>query len=105
MERREVSAGHVQRGGCGAGNVLDRGCVGVVVDAIVKIPAHNVPTLDTNENKDKKSIKPTTRTLQQLQPERKPTTAIDHKMGQSTQPCQDACHCTISQQECNESIQ
>ena len=65
----------IQRGNrCGVGKGLNRGCVHVVVDDIDKIPAHNVRTPNTNNNK--KSTKPTTTTLQQLQMERKPATAM-----------------------------
>ena len=65
MQRR---VGHI------VGNGLDRGRVDVVVDDIDKIPACDVPTPNTNNKK--KSKKPTTRTLQQLQPEHEPTTAM-----------------------------
>ena len=54
----------MQRGDdCDVGNGLDRGRIDVAVDDIDKIPACDVPT--PNTNKDKKSTKPTTRTLQQ----------------------------------------
>ena len=67
----------MQRGdGCGVGNGvgngLDRDRVDVLVDAVDKIPARGFLTSDTN--KDKKSAKTTTRTLQQhLQTKRKRT--------------------------------
>ena len=62
--------GNVLDSGRGVGNGVDRDRVNIVVDGDDKLPAH-VPTSDTNN--DKKSTKPTTRTLQQLQ--REPTTA------------------------------
>ena len=68
-EGREV--GNVLDSGRGVGNGVDRDRVDIVVD---KLPAH-VPTFDTNKN-DKKSTKPTTITLQHLQSELKPTTAM-----------------------------
>ena len=54
---------NAERGGCGVDNGLDRGRVDVVADDVVESPARDVPTHDTSM--DKKSIKPTTRTLQQ----------------------------------------
>ena len=50
--------------GLGVGNHVDRGCDDVVVDDVDKLPTCDAPTPDTK--KDKKSTKPTTRTLQQL---------------------------------------
>ena len=63
--------------GHGVGNGVGRECVDIVVDGVDKLPAH-VPTPDTNNGK--KSTKPTTRTLQQLQPELEPTTATTMAM-------------------------
>ena len=56
------------------GNGVDREHVGIVVDGVDKMSARDVPTLDTN--KDNKSTKPTTRTLQQPQAEHELTTAM-----------------------------
>ena len=65
MERWELlCVDNAERGGCGVDNGLDRGRVDVVADDVVESPARDVPTHDTSM--DKKSIKPTTRTLQQL---------------------------------------
>ena len=61
-------------GGCAVGNGLDKERVAVVVDGVDKMPTSDVPTPDTN--KDNKSTKPTTRTLQQLQPECEPTNVM-----------------------------
>ena len=48
--------------------------VDIVVDGADKMPTHDVPMLVTN--KDKKSTKPTTRSLQQLHAEHELTTAM-----------------------------
>ena len=66
--------GNVLDSGHGVGNGVDRERVDLVVDGVDKMPARDVPTLDTN--KDKKSTKPTTRTLQQIQAEHELTTAM-----------------------------
>ena len=64
-----------QRGeGLGVVNHVDRGRDDAVVDDVDKMSTCGAPT--PGIKKDKKSTKPTTRTLQQLQPERKPTTAM-----------------------------
>ena len=63
MGRGELFTEDVDQGGCGVGNGLVRERVDFVVDNVDKIPTHDVPTPDTN--KDKKSSKPATKTLQQ----------------------------------------
>ena len=63
----------VEREGCGVGNGVDRERVDVVVDYVDK----NVNARPWRPGtKDKKSTKPTARTLQQLHPERRSTTLM-----------------------------
>ena len=66
--------GSVLDSGHGVGNGVDRERVDAVVGGVDKMPARDVPMLNTN--KDRKSTKPTTRTLQQIQGEHELTTAM-----------------------------
>ena len=75
MERGEINVDDVERGGCGVANGLNKGCVYVVVDGVDKMLACDVPAPNTT-NKDRKSTKPSTRTLHQLQTTSEPTTAM-----------------------------
>ena len=90
----------------GVDNGLDRGCVDVVVDDIEKIPArNNVPTLQHKQGQEINQTNNQNTSTATTTGTRSGNYNHNHKMSQATQLCQDARHCTIGQQGCDETIQ